>query len=144
MRGSVRWLVPMLVLLCTLPFRAYAHDHDSSCDKQNIDKSKLSSEELAALREKCTEQLRAEDCGIGGIDLSMMSTDDQKAMKEACFAKMKKIGCDMKGVDMSKVSVTDTQKMMDQCHDKLVSDAHAPAKATNKPGATTAPAPKAG
>ena len=128
-----------LMLVFAVPLQAFGAEHDPSCDKQNIDVSKMSSEAEAAMREKCTAQLRAEDCGINGIDLSMMSTNDQKAMKDACVDKMKDMGCSMKGVNVSKLSVADTQKLMDQCHEKLVADEQA--KSAPKSSGTPATAP---
>ncbi len=138
MRFARRGVLALFVL--ALPISALAVGHDPTCDKQNIDASKLSRDDKAALLEKCTAQLRAEDCGIGGVDLSMMSAADQKAMKEGCVDKMKAMGCDLKRVDLSKISVAETQKMMDQCHDKLFG---APATPAPKSPAA-APAPKAG
>lgn len=139
MQRFAQRLVPVAAFLFASALSVSAHDHDAGCDMQNMDMSKMSSEDKQAMREKCAAQLRAENCGINGVDMSMMSTADQNAMKESCVDKMKQMGCDVKGIDLSKISAADTQKLMDQCHDKLVKSASKPTAAP-----VAAPAPKAG
>ncbi len=139
MEWFARRVVLVLAFVFATPSLAATHDHDVSCDTTKTDVSKLSPEDKQAWLTKCTDQLRAENCGISGVDMSMISTDDQKAMKESCVVKMKHMGCDMKGVDVSKISATDAQKLMDQCHDKLVQPA---AKSTSAPAALPTPKPQ--